>query len=97
VRDNEVDSQLVPADGGAGQKLAVFSFHFPPAVDNSGFVGWLATELKASIGTGVVVVCGSNSARGGIFDYWAVPESVRDGALAVIVRLGGRARKRSGL
>jgi hypothetical protein len=27
-------------------------------VDNSGFVGWLASHLKAAIGTGVLVVCG---------------------------------------
>jgi len=47
-------------------------------LDNSGFVGWLATHMKRSLGTGVFVVCGQNSARGGIFDYWGCPYAIRD-------------------
>ena len=46
-------------------------FHFPAGVDNSGFVGWLASHLKVVLGTGVLVVCGFNSQRGGVFDYGA--------------------------
>lgn len=38
-----------------------------------GFVGWLASHLKQRLGTGVFVVCGQNSTRGGIFDYWGSP------------------------
>ena len=52
--------------------------HFDPALDNSGFVGWLASHLKAVLGTGVFVVCGQNGARGGIFDYWGCPIRVAD-------------------
>ncbi|MGI5346709.1 DUF6196 family protein [Streptomyces sp. CA-250714] len=47
------------------------AFHFPAAADNSGFVGWLASELKDQLGTGVAVLCGYNSAQGGIYDYWS--------------------------
>ena len=76
IRDERVWSQLVPARGPAGEVFQVFSFHFPEGVDNSGFVGWLASHLKRSVGTGVFVVCGQNGARGGIFDYWGCPAEV---------------------
>jgi hypothetical protein len=81
VADAEVWSALVPAESSGGERLAVFSFHFPAGVDNSGFVGWLASHLKQRLGTGVVVICGSNSGRGGIFDYWCVPIELRDALL----------------
>ena len=87
VRDGEVLSQLVPADGATGERFCVLSFHFPARDDNSGFVGWLATELKLALGTGVFVICGFNSARGGIYDYWGVPEALGDEALESIERL----------
>ncbi len=73
VRDDRVWSQLRPASPSDREKFAVWRFHFPPDVDNSGFVGWLASALKAKFGTGVFVTCGSNSSHGGIFDYWGVP------------------------
>ena len=92
VVDEEVTSQLVPSDDEAAERFAIFRFHFPAGVDNSGFVGWLAAELKARLGTGVLVVCGQNSARGGIFDYWGCPLSQREAVLAEVRRLrGGRA------
>ena len=53
--------------------FGVFCCHFPPDVDNSGFVGWLATHLKRRFGTGVFVICGQNLSRGGIYDYWGFP------------------------
>jgi hypothetical protein len=87
VRDGDVESRLVPTESDDDQALAVLSFHFDPHVDNSGFVGWLATELKQTVGTGVVVVCGSNAGRGGIFDYWCVPARLTDEVLAVVERL----------
>jgi hypothetical protein len=68
---------LKPADSGAPDSIALFSFHFPPDIDNSGFVGWLATRLKRTTGTGVLIVCGQNTQRGGVFDYWGVPTRVR--------------------
>ncbi|GAB4588137.1 DUF6196 family protein [Nocardia sp. IFM 10818] len=80
VRDDESWSALTPVGGenlaDAVERFGVFSFHFPPGVDNSGFVGWLATHLKQALGTGVFVICGSNSKRGGIYDYWGCPASL---------------------
>lgn len=73
VRDDEVWCQLVPAQHG---EFTIFRFHFPRGVDDSGFVGWLATHLKSRFGTGVLVVCGCNPDRGGIFDYWGCPPSL---------------------
>ncbi|NJP96284.1 hypothetical protein HCN51_43795 [Nonomuraea sp. FMUSA5-5] len=89
VRDGESWSALVPfaPEHDGAERFGVFSFHFPAGVDNSGFVGWLATRLKARLGTGVFVVCGSNRARGGIYDYWGCPIDLRDDALAVIREL----------
>jgi len=83
VRDEDVWSVLAPAVAGAPEPLRLFAFHFPTDADNSGFVGWLASHLKATTGTGVLVVCGHNGTRGGIFDYggsqwpWRTPPSAR--------------------
>ena len=91
VRDKDLWSALVPQRQHQQQQEAfcVFSFHFPPNLDNSGFVGWLASHLKASVGTGVFVVCGQNSARGGIFDYWGAPLAVADQVLEEVELLRG--------
>ena len=89
VRDDDVGSQLAPHDARAGEAFTVFQFHFPPDLDNSGFVGWLATRLKQRFGTGVFVVCGHNHARGGIFDYWGCPTGVADDVLAEVRQLVG--------
>ncbi|WP_129788640.1 DUF6196 family protein [Promicromonospora panici] len=102
VRDEDVWSSLVPApappdeagDGASGaagaERFGLFSFHFPHAADNSGFVGWLASHLKQELGTGVFVVCGSNTSRGGIFDYWGCPDTLLADAVAVVERLRSR-------
>jgi hypothetical protein len=84
VRDEERWSWLAPATEAGSERFALFSVHFPPGLDNSGFVGWLATELKRRLGTGVFVVCGQNSARGGIYDYWGCPVEVRAEAAQVL-------------
>ncbi|WP_046242848.1 DUF6196 family protein [Hymenobacter terrenus] len=76
VRDDEVWSYLVPATAASEEPFTLFRFHFPPGLDNSGFVGWLATLIKTEIGTGVFVTCGQNSKEGGIFDYWGCPVAV---------------------
>jgi hypothetical protein len=89
VRDNQMWSQLVPHRGDAAEAFTIFSFHFPSDLDNSGFVGWLATHLKRRLGTGVFVLCGHNSARGGIFDYWGCPVALRDEVLAELADLTG--------
>ena len=84
VRDEDVWSILAPANSLASEKFVLFCFHFPERLDNSGFVGWLATHLKAKVGSGVLVVCGQNSKRGGIFDYWGAPESVSAQVIAEV-------------
>lgn len=87
VRDEEGWSVLEPARGDEAEVFGVFAFHFPAAADNSGFVGWLAGELKSRLGTGVAVLCGYNSAQGGIYDYWLVPAQLTDEAVAHVRRL----------
>jgi hypothetical protein len=90
VRDEETWSQLVPHRDGLAEPYTIFRFHFPTGLDNSGFVGWLATHLKRSLGTGVFVVCGQNDDRGGIFDYWGCPARIGDAVLAEIRMIGRR-------
>ena len=87
VRDEDVWSYLVPAPTSATENFRIFSFHFPTGLDNSGFVGWLASRIKAALGSGVFVVCGQNSSRGGIFDYWGCPIAVADDVLAFVEEL----------
>jgi len=82
VRDEDVWSALLPAREPEQEQFVLFSFHFTPNLDNSGFVGWLASHLKARTGSGVMVVCGQNSLRGGIFDYWGAPIGVAKQILA---------------
>lgn len=89
VRDENVWSALVPSSQPEQERFILFSFHFQPDLDNSGFVGWLASHLKAEVGTGVLVVCGQNSHRGGIFDYWGAPLSVAEQVIAEVRRLRG--------
>jgi uncharacterized protein DUF6196 len=93
VRDSHVWSALVPQrqhQQNEEEAFSLFSFHFPANLDNSGFVGWLASHLKASVGTGVFVVCGQNSTRGGIFDYWGAPVSIADQVLQEVKLLRGQ-------
>ena len=88
VRDDDTWSVLRPSDEKEErERFGVFSFHFPAGVDNSGFVGWLAAALKAQLGTGVFVVCGSNSDRGGIYDYWGCPHELLDQTIATVHKL----------
>lgn len=90
VRDQDSWSCLVPAttqDSSDVEQFGIFSFHFPDRLDNSGFVGWLATHLKTRLGTGVFVICGSNRFRGGIYDYWGCPISLIDDVIEVIEEL----------
>lgn len=88
IRDSEVWSQLIPCKDSAQELFCIFSFHFDECPDNSGFVGWLASHLKTTLGTGVFVTCGQNSSRGGIFDYWGCPSALRDAVVAEIQVLG---------
>ena len=87
VRDNEVWSQLVPYVDSTKELFKVFSFHFENCADNSGFVGWLASHLKAQLGTGLFVTCGQNFKRGGIFDYWGCPLEISEDVVSEIEQL----------
>ena len=78
VKDDDIWSCLIPAKNSKTENFKIFSFHFIEGLDNSGFVGWLATELKKEFGTGVFVICGQNSNNGGIFDYWGCPIDIAD-------------------
>lgn len=87
VRDDAVWSALTPANGQGEASLFVWSIEFPEGQDNCGFVGWWATSLKIALGTGVVVICGFNSQRGRVFDYWACPWHLRTEAASHIQAL----------
>lgn len=87
VRDGDHWSVLARSTDEANEISAVFLFHFPAEMDNSGFVGWLATHLKRRLGTGLFVICGSNSDRGGIFDYWGCPAHLRDQVRSCIAEM----------
>jgi len=87
VRDEEVWSFLIPAESTESENFKLFSFHFKDGLDNSGFVGWLATTIKRELGTGVFVVCGQNTSKGGIFDYWGCPISIADNVIELVRKL----------
>ncbi len=86
VRNEHCWSQLVPVTNG-DEQFKIFSFHFPDGEDNSGFVGWLASHLKNKFGTGVFVICGQDSDRGGIYDYWGCPVSLAGEVSAELANL----------
>lgn len=87
VKDNQVWSYLIPAENDATENFRIFSFHFKDGLDNSGFVGWLASRIKETLGSGLFVVCGQNSHQGGIFDYWGCPIEMTDKVLGFIEKL----------
>ena len=87
VRDDEVWSQLVPCVDSNQELFKIFSFHFKNCIDNSGFVGWLASHLKTKLGTGVFVTCGQNLKRGGIYDYWGCPLEISEDVISEIKQL----------
>jgi len=76
VRDGGVWSELVPVDDTAApMAFRIFSFHFDPGLDTTGFVGWLHSHLTRSTDTEHIVLCGHSArgARGRIFSYWGCP------------------------
>jgi uncharacterized protein DUF6196 len=89
VRDADRWSQLVPQQDAdrPQERFRVWRCTFPNGLDNSGFVGWLATHIKGKTGSGVFVVCGHNSARGGIYDYWGCPAEVSEAVVAEVQAL----------
>jgi hypothetical protein len=90
VRDGDVWSQLVVSNNPGKKQFKVIGFHFKNNHDNSGFIGWLATHLKLKLGTGLFVICGHNSKRGGIYDFWGFPVDVADSVIEEIKKLINR-------
>ncbi len=84
VRDRDGWCALVTAEFPDADRFRLTSIVFPAGVDNSGFVGWLASTIKRSTGSGVFVVCGDNPGRGGIFDYIGYTIEVADAVAAFI-------------
>jgi len=95
VRDQDRWSQLVPlrSPDQPRERFKIWSCHWPEGVDNSGFVGWLATRIKARTGSGIFVICGQNSGRGGIYDYWGCPVEAAAVVLPEILALPTGARR----
>ena len=87
IRDNESWSQLVPSQDNQKELFKVLRFRFKEGLDNSGFIGWLAFQLKLKLGTGVFVICGQNSKYGGIFDYWGFPAEIAGNVISEIKTL----------
>ena len=94
VRDGDEWAQLVPISSGGSAEGAfkIFSFHFREDLDASGFVGWLASHLKRTVRTGVIVICGRDRRGGaalyrasqGVFDYWGCPAQIGDAVIAEV-------------
>jgi len=87
VRDQDVWSFLIPSVSTESENFKIFSFHFENGLDNSGFVGWLASKIKQELGSGVFVVCGQNTNKGGIFDYWGCPIEIETEVISLIKKL----------
>jgi hypothetical protein len=69
-------SALMPAGVDALERFGLTLIRFPTGMDNSGFLGWLATIIKRRVGCGVFAVCGNSPRWGGIFDYLGYPLAV---------------------
>lgn len=90
VKDVEGWCALLPAAEGPADGIERFALTlstFPAGLDNSGYVGWLATTIKERLGSGVFVVCGDNPARGGIFDYLGYPVECADAVRELLEEL----------
>lgn len=87
VKDANRWSCLIPSKSDTKEQFVIFSFHFPERIDNSGFVGFLAQYIKNETGSGVFVICGFNSEKGGIYDYWGCPVEVADKVIESILKL----------
>jgi hypothetical protein len=89
VRDADGLCAVVPATQATAEPFGVTMTTFAPGVDNSGWIGWLATAIKQQAGSGVFVICGDNPRRGGIFDYLGYPANLVAEIRRVIDEIGG--------
>ena len=87
VRDADGWCALMPATEHATDRFGVTMTTFAPELENSGYVGWLATAIKQRLGSGVFVICGDNPRRGGIFDYLGYPAEMSDAVRALMDEL----------
>lgn len=96
VRDDSNWFELAPAtDQPLHERYFVVSFHFSEGIPASGFVGWLATYLRQTANTGVVVICGKDqrqspgllAAANGVFDYWCCMADAKPRFLSAIEKL----------
>lgn len=46
IKDNKIWSFLIPSESSNNDNFKIFSFHFTNELDNSGFIGWLASKIK---------------------------------------------------
>lgn len=94
IRDEGRRSGVCPATAAtdSAELFRVFRVVLPPARDDSGFVEWLASRIKEATGSGVFVLCGYNRHRGGVFDYYGVPEAAASEVRLLLNRLAGHAR-----
>jgi Family of unknown function (DUF6196) len=88
VRDVDGWCALVPTNEDATERFALTLTTFSPRIENSGYVGWIATAVKQRLGSGVFVVCSDNPERGGIFDYLGYPAKIANSVRALLDELG---------
>ena len=87
VKDVDGWCALMPATEESGERFGVTLTTFASEIENSGYVGWIATLIRERLGSGVFVICGDNPQRGGIFDYLGYPLEVADAVRALIEEL----------
>jgi hypothetical protein len=80
-------SGLVPVASVEGERFGLTLVAFEAHLDNSGFVGWMASAIKTHTGAGVFVICGTDQARGDTFDYWAYPVDVAGSVRVLMAEL----------
>jgi len=85
VKDDEVWSYLIPKESEETENFKIFSFHFKDGLDNSGFVGWLASKPKKNLVRDYLWFVDKTRKKGGIFDYCGCPIEIADEVLASLV------------
>jgi len=79
----------------------ILVFHFAEGSNASGFVAWLAGNMKKEVGTAAMVVCGFDARATpalwqtslGLFDYWGCQWDRGDEVIALVERLRRAGRR----